>query len=156
MSFTRAFDDRERVSDSLHRMTAQGCYGLKVPGNGTRPSYVSDPHIRLQQWGANLRTGCMNIDGTMRGLGLPLTRDCTNRIAAVPVGNAIEYGTSSNWTDESRATHPAWLYRTVDRDRSEYPFVDPQYNAESRIWHATSSRDMARDKFEAKGACHGR
>ena len=156
MSFTRAFDDRERVRDSLHRMTAQGCYGIGVPGNGTRPTYVADPHIRLQKWGANLRTGCGDIDNAMKGLGIPLTRDCTNQIETMPKGQSIEYGSTGNWTDESRATNPAWWYRTVNRNRNEFPLVDPQYNAENRMWHATSSRDQARDVFDASGPCRGR
>ncbi len=126
---------------------------LQAPGNGTRPSYVSDPHIRLQKWGGNLRKSCINIDSGLRGLGVPLTHDCTNRIHAVPKGEHIAYPTCGAWTDETRATNPAWQYRTVTRNTNQLLFYDPQENAEKRMWNQTSTRDQARDDFEEKGIC---
>ena len=153
MSFTRKFDDRESVKCRLDMMSAASCYMLQEPGNGTRPAFVTDPHIRLQKWGANLRTGCPAIDSGLRGLGIPLTRDCNNRLASQTMGTTIEYPTASAWTDETRATHPAWWYREKCQDRSQHLFVDPQQDAEKRMWMSLSTRDMARDAFDKMAKC---
>lgn len=153
MSFTRKYDDTAIVTDRLHQMRSSECYMLQTPGNGTRPCYVSDPHIRLQKWGGNLRESCINIDNGLRGLGAPLIRDCIDKVASAPKGMPITYPTCSSWTDETRATNPAWQYRTVTRDTTQLLFCDPQKDADKRLWNQTSTRDQARDEFERKGIC---
>ena len=153
MSFTRKFDDEETVKTKLHQLSAPSCYILQPPGPGVRPHFVEDPHIRLQKWGANLRSNCCNLSANMRGLGIPLTRDCTDKLKTTVSGQQIAYPTASAWTDETRATHPVWWYRTVTRSRNDYLPIDPQFNAESRRWVSRSTRDEARTSFEKDGVC---
>ena len=56
MASTRFHDDRCRVEKALQESTDPGRYMLNVPGNGSKPCFMEDPHIRLQGWDANLMT----------------------------------------------------------------------------------------------------
>ena len=60
MSFTRFHDDPCRINKQLQESTDPGRYMLNVPGNGDKPYYIEDPYIRIQGWGANLRTNTIN------------------------------------------------------------------------------------------------
>ena len=153
MSFTRGHDDTARIRCALAATASAYDYMTDVPGTGHTPPYVNDPHIRMQKWGANLRSGCSDIESGLRTLGLPLTRDCTNNLKSFAQGLPLSYESSGQWTDETRATHPAWKYRGLDGCRSDYLFVDPQRNAEASRWVSTSSRDEARQAFEGRSLC---
>ena len=78
MSFTRFHDDPCRVKKQLQESTDQGLYYLNVPGNGTNMPFIEDPHIRLQQWGANLRTNTIGVESDLMGLTRRLNEDCEN------------------------------------------------------------------------------
>lgn len=153
MSFTRKFDDDEAVRNKLYQLSAINCYTLQTPGNGIRPHYVEDPHIRLQKFGANLRSNCCNVSSSIRGLGIPHTRDCTDKLKSAVTGDRISYPKTDSWTDESRATHPVWWYRTVTRSTNQFLHADPQRNAVNKRWESQSTRDQARAKFEETGTC---
>ena len=50
MSFTRIYDDNEVIELRLKQSTGEGKYQLNVPGNGTNPDFMEDPHYRLEHW----------------------------------------------------------------------------------------------------------
>jgi len=94
-------------------MTDPGRYMLNMPGNGTHPYYIADPQIRIQKWGANLRTNCTNVESSLLGITLPLTRDCI--VSKVAKSEPVLFPTSYNLTvAESRTVMPAWTLRDTD------------------------------------------
>ena len=151
MSFTRGYDDTCRVRERLVNMTAQGRYNVDVPGNGPEPFYMEDPAIRLQKWGGNLRTNCTNLESTLRGLGTPLSSDCIAETKSLAASKPISYPTCCAWSDESRATHPAWMYRDLEQAQFQWLHFDPQRNAERHWKIGENTREAARTAYDAKG-----
>ena len=76
MAFTRFKYDDSRTKKELQQSTDQGRWILNVPGNGDKPCYMEDPQIRIQKWGANLRTNTIDLESDLRGVNRILTRDC--------------------------------------------------------------------------------
>ena len=62
MSFTRFHDDEQRIAQQMKEMTYQGRYQLNVPGPGSKMPFQEDTQIRMQKWGANLRTNTTNLE----------------------------------------------------------------------------------------------
>ena len=135
-------------------MSAQGRYNINVPGNGPKPYYMEDPAIRLQRWGANLRTNCVNLESTLLGLGTPLGGGAARvtRTKPLPESEAIAYPTCSAWSDETRATHPAWMYRDLEQAQYQWLYDDPQKNAASKWKIGQNTREAARVAHDA-GRC---
>ena len=79
MAFTRFRDDPARISKQLQQSTDPGRWILNVPGNGDTPSYMADPQVRIQTWGANLMTNSVLLEGELRGVGRLLNRDCLGK-----------------------------------------------------------------------------
>ena len=75
MASTRFYYDSCRTIKSLQQSTDPGRYMLNVPGNGDKPAYMEDPHIRIQKWGGNLRTNTINLESDLKGITRPLNRD---------------------------------------------------------------------------------
>jgi hypothetical protein len=72
MSFTRFHDDEVRINQQLKELTYQGRYQLSVPGPGASMPFQDDTHLRMQKWGANLRTNSTNLESDLIGLTRPL------------------------------------------------------------------------------------
>ena len=75
MAFTRFNNDPSRIQKYLEESTNVGKYFLNVPGNGTNPSFINDPHIRMQKWGGNLSKNIVNIESDLRCSTRQLNRD---------------------------------------------------------------------------------
>jgi hypothetical protein len=100
MAFTRFHDDPCRITKQLQESTGLGRYMLNVPGNGDKPLYMEDPHIRMQKWGGNLLTNTINIESDLMGLTRNSNRDeiSENNYKT----KAVKYGTGSIPCDASR------------------------------------------------------
>ena len=68
MAFTRFHDDQARVEKQLQELTGSGRYMIDTPGNGPAPPFMEDPFIRLQKWGANLRSNTINLESELLGI----------------------------------------------------------------------------------------
>ena len=132
-----------------------------MPGNGPTPCFFNDPQIRMQKWGANLESvvngAPIDIDSDLTGRTRKLTKYCTNKKfpnAGVPTTQKTEYPIcGSALTDESRATHPAWMYRALPQNR-EYPlFLNPQENVCMQFHNNLNTRLLERDNFVPKIPC---
>jgi hypothetical protein len=132
---------------------------LNVPGNGLSPSYMADPHYRLQKWGGNLMTNTTDLESNLKGLHERPCRDdpkenlYTNRPASRRAGTARprHYPTNSSaTTKQSRATHPAWTYLNQDQTRWEIPFINPQENTEMKFLNNLNTRILEKDNFVPK------
>ena len=73
--FTRTKDKDERIRYDLDVLTQTNNYTFKTPGNGLDVPYIETPNVRLQKWGANMRTNAVNIEHDLFGQTRRLNRD---------------------------------------------------------------------------------
>ena len=151
MSFTRFHDDPHRIKYALQISTYSGRYALDTPGPGVNLPYIEDPHVRIQQWGANRMTNDINLENDLRGLSRKLNRDdvdMNNYKLYAANGYKKSYPVQKDvLVDESRATHPAWCYRDLEQRRWETPFLNPQANVEKRFQSNIQTRILEKDYF---------
>ena len=160
MSFTRFNYDPCRTAKSLQESTGPGRYMLNTPGNGNSPCFMEDPHIRLQKWGANLRSvssgNPIDIDSDLIGITRPLTKGCSNMKyphLGVVKSNSISFPTCKSFTDETRTSHPAWQYRDLEQTRWYPLFLNPQENVCKVFHNNLSTRILEKDNFVPKMPC---
>jgi hypothetical protein len=156
MAFTRFHDDPARIQKQMEISSFSGRYFLNTPGQGTDLPFLEDPQIRLQQWGANLQYNPVSIESELRGLYRPLNRDLVKendykthrfeRNGILPAMN-MHYRTEQPFVEESRATNPAWMYRDVDIQRWEMPFINPQEAIEQPFNWNVQTRILEKDNF---------
>jgi hypothetical protein len=161
MSFTRFNYDPCRTKKLLEESTGPGRYMLNKPGWGDKPCFFSDPQIRMQEWGTNLRRvpggAPIDINSDLLGITRPLTRDCTKKdfpFAGVVFSMKNQYPTcGKEFTAQSRATHPAFLYRDLEQS-NRYPlFLNPQENVCMPFQNNLNTQLLERDNFTPKIPC---
>ena len=154
MSFTRFSYDEARVNKQLQQSTDPGRYMLNVPGPADSTKYIESPMIRMQKFANQIRTNSTNIESDLRGLTRNLNRDNvkSNNYKKKEVHSShINYGEEkTNWTDQSRTTHPAWHYRDVTQDRANHLFYDPQENVTIPFHNNLSTRILEKDHYQGK------
>ena len=156
MSFTRFHDDPCRINKQLQESTDPGRYMLNVPGNGDKPYYIEDPYIRIQGWGANLRTNTINLESNLMGLNQPLSRDClqNNYLKTAVNSSPISYpSTQPSFVEQSRVTHPAWTYRDLEQTNWYYPQLNPQENVCFPFQNNLSTRILEKNNYVTKIPC---
>ena len=89
--------------------------------------YLEDPQIRLQKWGGNLRTNTISLENDLRGLTRKLNKDEIHNDYTIkaPVSSSVNYKNVDPFIEESRATHPAWMYKDLEQSRWEHPLINP-------------------------------
>lgn len=151
MAFTRFHDDPCRIEKQLQQSTDPGRWILNVPGYGDRPEYMADPHIRIQTWGGNLMTNCIDLESELRGVNKRINKDCLGKDEYtkynVPT-NQITYPTNKNlYTEESRTIMPAWTARDLEQvDWYTLP-LNPQENTCMPFQNNLSTRILEKDYF---------
>jgi hypothetical protein len=157
MAFTRFKYDDCRTKKSLQQATDPGRWILNVPGNGSHPCYIEDPQIIIQKWGANLRTNTINLESDLKGVNRTLSRDCLGKDNYVNYNvqnSPIEYPICNQvFTDQSRATNPAWWYRDLEQVDWYYPPLNPQENTCLPFQNNLSTRILEKDYFTPKRDC---
>jgi len=159
MAFTRFNYDEARTRKLLQESTGPGRYMLNKPGNGPTPCFFEDPHIRLQQWGANLRSapgGVINISSDLDGRTRQASKFCSAKQYpnnGVVSSTANKYPTCKPFTEETRASHPAWMYRDLEQTRWEYPLLNPQENVCRPFHNNINTRILEKDNFVPKMPC---
>ena len=155
MAFTRFKYDEARTKKELQEATGTSRWVLNTPGQGVDLPFIEDPHIRLQKWGANLR----EVNNGRSIVDIASDLDGRSRIGNVRLGcnkelypnNGVEkswkknYKTLSGVTDESRSSHPSWMYRDLEQTRWEYPLLDPQENVCKHFENNISTRILEKD-----------
>ena len=106
-----------------------------------------DSQIRLQKWGANLRTNKTNLESNLRNLSIPLSRDLYEYNHSRVNSFEINYKSADPFVEESRATHPAWMYKDLEQTRWEEPFINPLANIEITFPHNVDTRREFKDSF---------
>ena len=156
MSFTRFYDDPNRIQARVENSAYAGKYFLETPAveGENRMPFQEDPHIRLQRWGANMTTSPLDVENQLFGLDRRLNRDYMGDAggfyssllptAGVPISYSSEHKIN---TDETRASNPAWLLRGIEIPRWEEPFLNPQANLEKTFADGISTRNEEKDNF---------
>lgn len=157
MSFTRFHDDPNRIKKQLQQATDPGRYILNVPGNGPKPCFMDDPYMRMQKWGANLMTNSINLESELKGLNRPINRDCSEFNYKNPSlqtqSQKIEYPSCPSFTDQTRASNPAWNTLDAEIDNTYPLFLNPQANVCMPFQNNLNSRLLEKDYFVAKPIC---
>jgi hypothetical protein len=148
MAFTRYNSDQARIYKGLQQSTFAGRYALDTPGPGIKMPYLEDSQIRLQKWGANMWSDSTNLESEFRGLGRPLNHDVrTYKDTPIHAGYQIYFPSSDEHVDESRASHPAWMFRDLEQTRWEAPLINPQAHAIRPFDDPIQTRILAKDNF---------
>jgi hypothetical protein len=168
MAFTRFYDDPCRIQKYLEESTNIGNYNINVPGNGIAPSYFSDPHVKPQKWGANLSNNKTDLESDLFSLHRKLNRDTIKENNYADYLNANNKYYKNNYpeneneiTGQSRATHPAWIYREINNfnikddilcvpNNFKYLHLNPQENICIPFHNNISSRIVEKDYFQQK------
>ncbi len=145
MAFTRFHDDPARIQKSLIESTYSGIYHLNTPGNGLNLPYINYPHIRLQKWGGNLQTNSLSVENELKGLNRKLSRD--QQEYKHPNTQMKSYVSKTFNVDETRASHPAWLYRDRHQDRFMYLPINPQNNVFYQFENNCPTRMLEKDYY---------
>ena len=157
MAFTRFHDDPCRVMKQLQQQTGPGRWTLNVPGNGANPCFIEDPQIRIQTWGANLRTNSINLESDLLGMNQRISRDCLGKDEYTKHNvetRAIKYPNCRQlFTEESRAILPAWTFRDLEQVDWYYPPLDPQRNVCLSFENNLSTRILEKDYYVEKMPC---
>lgn len=150
MSFTRFHDDPARIQKALDESTYMGRYQLNTPGPGVGLAFQEDVQLRLQGWGANLGKNTVNWESDLRGLTRRLNRDVPElndyKVRSLPP-LAVSYPVADPYVEESRATHPAWMYKDQDQTRWETPWINPQAHFEIPFHKDIQTKMLDRDHF---------
>jgi hypothetical protein len=162
MANTRFNYDVCRTIKKNQESTDVGRYVLDVPGNGLNPSYIEDPQIRLQKWGANLYTNSVSLESELIGLNKNISR-YTNCFEKENYNknnnftyNQIKYPETKNLTtNQSRSTLPAWLFRDLPQNDFYYLPLNPQENICLPFQTNLSTRILEKDYFVPKIECIG-
>ena len=153
MAFTRFSNDKDVIQKRLCESTFNGIYHLNTPGNGLNMPYVDDTHIRLQKWGGNLMTNTINLESDLFGLSRNMNRDLigTNDYKKHAVKtHSVQYSSFNPITDQSRATHPAWMLRDLEQFKQSILPLNPQENTCMTFQNNLSTRILEKDTFVAK------
>ncbi len=157
MANTRFKYDESRTKKALQQTTDPGRWILNVPGNGAKPCYMEDPHIIMQKWGGNLRTNTINLESDLRGVNRQIGRDCLgkdNYLSYNVKNEAIQYPSCSKlYTEQSRATNPAWMYRDLEQVDWYYLPLNPQANTCFNFHNNLNTRILEKDNFTPKRDC---
>jgi hypothetical protein len=157
MASTRFSYDECRTKKQLQQSTDPGRWILNVPGNGSNPAYIEDPHIRIQKWGGNMMTNTVNLESDLLGVNRRIGRDCLgedNYQKYLVSSSTISYPKCSTLsTEQSRAIAPAWTFREKEHDNWQYPLFNPQENTCLPFTNNLSTRVLEKDYYTPKRDC---
>jgi hypothetical protein len=148
MSFTRFHDDPNRIRKQNEESTFIGRYMLNMPGPGSDLPFAEDPQLRLQRWGANLHTNTIGVENDLRGLTRKQNRDHIdhnqhNKFAAS--SSLSHFASAKPFVEESRASHPAWIYKDLEQSRWESPWLNPLNGLEKAFEENIQTRILEKD-----------
>ena len=153
MAFTSIKNEPIRIAKQMQEMTQMGRYMNNVPGPSDTVSFFEDPQIRLQKWGANLRTNTINLESDLMGLSRDLNRDnikTNNYENHKNISQRILYGSYEPFVEESRAIMPAWTLLDKETNRWEHLENNPKVYYNIPFNNNVSSRIQFKDKYNSK------
>ena len=161
MSFTSFKYDEARTKDRLNRATINGRYYLNVPGPLKTSCYMEDPQIRLQGFAANNMSVFgghpIDIDSDLSGRGRKLGKGCNDNQypfkKLVTTRKTSFQNCSSFGCDQTRTTHPARNYRSLEQTLVQPLYLNPQENVCKHFHNNINTRLLERDNYVPKLPC---
>ena len=152
MAFTNIRYDNARTAVALVEATAACRYNLQVPGNGPKPCYLEDPCLRIQKWGANLRTNSVDLEtalrGQMRTTGCDAAPAGKGGLPVLPASEAMTYPVcDAPSVEQTRAIDPPWTALDKDHTRWLSLWNDPQEMTQIPFPCYLSTRVLHKDNF---------
>ena len=149
--FTSFRNDPARIKKEMEISTYSGRYALDVPGPGLDLPFAEDPQVRMQYWGANLQTNRVDLEGQLFSINRKISRDYNDKdeykkfmVETQP----IQIFSSRNpFVEESRSSHPAFVYRELETNRYETPWINPQANLEKPFHDNIQTRILEKDNY---------
>lgn len=141
MAFTRFGYDAGRIEKQLQESTGSCRYILNTPGTGTSPDFMEDPFIRMENWGANLRTNFVDVQSDLRGLTRSIRRDTQTYTNHTAPSESKQYPTKPSYTEQSRATNPPWIMKGLENTRWDIPPENLQNRVDIPFVNNTSTRN---------------
>ena len=149
--FTNIRSDNARIKKNLEISTFIGRYMLDVPGPGLDLPFMEDTQVRMQYWGANLQTNRVDLEGQLFSINRKISRDYNDKdeykkfmVETQP----IQIFSSRNpFVEESRSSHPAFVYRELETNRYETPWINPQANLEKPFNDNIQTRILEKDNY---------
>ena len=127
---TRIGNEPLRIIRKNNQMVDQGRYVMSVPGPGDKNPLILDPQIRLQKWGANIRSNTIRLqDEYMRGMSNESLRYInTGRGKDIQTHDSISYPfdfskDSKSYTEQTRTICPAWTLRGLENNHWKTPLA---------------------------------
>lgn len=152
MAFTRFHDDPCRIMKQNQQMTDPGRWVLDVPGNGSNPCFMLDPHIIPQKWGGNLWTNSVDIQSSLLGINKYANRDCLDQkkykkldVNTKPLSYPV---CETLTTEQSRTIMPAWTARDLQQNHAYILPDNPQSHTEMPFNNYVSTRITEKDNFD--------
>ena len=150
MAFTRFHDDPNRINKQLQQTTYIGQYQLNTPGPGLNLPFSKESQLRLQRWGANFDSKMISQENDLRGQTRHLNKDYIDyndykKYQQLPV--SPNYAVENPYVKESRASHPAWMYKDLEQPRWETPFLNPQNNIERPFLCDVQTRILEKNHY---------
>lgn len=152
--FTSFKNDDSRIKKNLEISTFLGRYMLNVPGQGLEIPFMEDPQVRMQYWGANLQTNIIDLEGELFSINRKISRDYNDQDEYkkfIVDSNPIQsFSTKNPFVEESRSSHPAFVYRELENNRWEEPWINPQANIEKPFHDNIQTRILEKDNHIEK------
>ena len=137
MASTSFRSDPARIKKEMEMSTYEGRYMLNCGGPGVDVPFFEDPQVRLQKYGANLRSNTIGVEDDLMGRNRVLGRDYIDQTyeKKAAKSDALSFKSKNPFVQESRASVPSWIFRGVDQkyERWEHPWINPQANLEKNF-----------------------
>jgi hypothetical protein len=155
MSSTRIRNDPIRISKENEIFTNEGRYQIDVPKWNNRHEFFQDPQIRIQTWEGNKYSNRIDIENAILSYNKPLSRDYpTKDVYTNYTPSNIKSPEYDNClktiTDDSRAVLPPFIFRDMEINRFEEPFLNPQNNIEIPFHTNINSKLIEKDGLYVK------
>jgi len=154
MAFTRYNYDDLRNVKKLQESTDPCRYILNVPGPAHTTCFYSDPQLMIQKFGANnnyVENGHpIDIDSDLKNINRQLKKFCNNAYPKNAVkSKKINYKEfNQGIRQQSRVTHPAREYRSLEQSLIHPVLLNPQENVALHFENNINTRLLERDNHK--------
>jgi hypothetical protein len=149
--FTSFRNDPARIKKEMEMSSYMGRYMLDVPGQGLDLPFMEDAQVRIQKWGANLQSNRVDLEGELFSINRKISRDYNDSDQYkkfMVESNPVQLFSSRNpFVEESRSSHPAFVYRELETNRWESPWLNPQANLEKQFHDNIQTRILEKDNY---------
>ena len=151
--FSSIRNDLGRLRKEAEMSSYTSRYHLCTPGPGIDAPIPDDVHVGLQSWAGNWAGNRIDLESDLHGQTRVLNRDHLNgaeyQAHATVLQPAVRYTRENPFVEETRASHPVWMYRGVEIPRWEEPWINPQaLNAIERPFSTNiQSKQLDRDAY---------